>query len=122
MSIHDMDNQSFWTPGSIVKLQSPYKPSEPPNALLKAIAGAGSTYHQMIAYDKWHGFTHGIIAQVYAHDHQGKVSHFSLHLYDPDLHMIYIDNAIGIPTYVDYHVSELTPYKNGSLVGYEVIR
>lgn len=120
--ITTMDQSSFWKPGSIVKLQGPYKPSEPPDALLKAISGAGSTYHQMIQYDKWHGFTHGIIAQVYAHDHQGNVSNVSLHLYDPELHVIYIDNAVGIPMYVDYHISELTPYKDGSLVGYEVIR
>ncbi len=88
-----MVDQSFWKPGSIVKLQEPYRI-----------------------------FTHGIIAQVYAHDHKGNVSHVSLHLYSPEKQTIYIDNVVGIPTYVDYHVSELIPYKDGSLVGYEVIR
>lgn len=117
-----MIDQSFWQPGSIVKLQEPFKPGIPDDSLRDAVAGIDTNYHQiMVAWDKWQGFTHGIIAQCYAHDQQGNVSNVSLFLYDPEKHLIYTEGPTPIPTYFDYHVSELTPVKQADVVGYETI-
>lgn len=103
--------QSFWKPGSIVKLNEPYKPSHPDRALMDAIVPNG--FPQYKFYEMWKGFTHGIIVQMI------KPDAVSLHLYDPDRHVIYVEDfSHGIPTYVDFHVSELTPLKDSAEVGY----
>jgi hypothetical protein len=90
--------QTFWKTGSVVKLKE-------------------------VWVDEQQEFTHGIIAQVYAHDHQGNVSNVSLFLYNPEDRAIYVEDGLnGIPTYVDYGLDELIPIKDSSITGYEVIK
>ena len=109
--------QKFWELGNIVKLRLPYHPSDPLQALRDAVVGkkSSSVYHD------WQGFTHGIIVQIIGHDHNG-VSNVSLHLYDPLLCVFYVEEGCqGIPTYVDFHVDELIPFKVASETGYTPI-
>lgn len=113
-------NNSFWKPGSIVKLNDPYKPIHPDRPLYDAIAG--NAMPSYLAYQAWQGFTHGFIAQVYGRDHQGNPTNVSLHLYDPQRHILYVEDfAHGIPSYVDFGIDELTPLKDGADIGYTPI-
>lgn len=106
--------QSFWKPGSVVKLKEAWKPS-----LLDRNDYPNFTDKEFKA---WKGFTLGIIVQIVSHDHNGKVRNVSLHLYDPETRLMYIEDANGIPVYIDYSTDELIPYKDGEVVGYEIIK
>jgi hypothetical protein len=108
-----MVQETFWQPGSIVKLKEPNKPSLSQH-MRKFFDG-------YLAYRDWRGFTHGIIVQAYGYEWQhGKcvLAHVSLHLYDPERCLILCEGPHGIPTYLDYSVDELIPYKDGQVVGY----
>lgn len=131
----------FWKPGSIVKLKEPHKPEAMLPQLRRHIADLviASKQHgidrppfyekenllvlqrQRAYREEWHGFTHGIIVQVVAHEAGRGVTSVSLHLYDPALSLIYCDRPSGIPTYVEMSVDELIPYKQGDVVGYQPI-
>lgn len=103
------DGMSFFRkPGSIVTLQHPYKPS------------GMQWHHSDIAFKDWQGFTHGIIARESRHE-MGRVATIELYLYDPVHQFLYVESPHGIPTYVEFHISELNPYKDVSASGYKTI-
>ena len=102
------------TTGDIVKLKEPYKPADFPQA----------------RNPDWLGFAYGIVVEIlstqmivngeaYGNQHPRNVS---LNLYDATGQMMieptFVEAALCIPTYVDFHVSELELYKIASETGY----
>ena len=63
-------------------------------------------------WNKWPGFTHGVVVEIISQE-RGEARNVSLHLYEPDLGLLYMCNPDqhAIPTSVDFHVSELSIYK-----------
>ena len=102
------------TTGDIVKLKEPYKPADFPQA----------------KNPDWPGFGYGIVVEIlstqmivngeaYGNQHPRNVS---LNLYDATGQMMieptFVEAGLCIPTYVDFHVSELELYKIASETGY----
>ncbi|MGB3766525.1 MAG: hypothetical protein WA947_08195 [Phormidesmis sp.] len=100
--------------GDIVKLKKPYRPGDFPQA----------------KNSDWKGFGYGIVAEIlttqmivngdrYGDEHPRNVS---LNLYDATGQMMiepsFIEAGLCIPSYVDFHVSELELYKIASESGY----
>jgi len=101
--------------GDIVKLKEPYLPEE--WVLLKP--------------KDWKGFEFGIVVEITSHQfsingnaygNQQIPRNVSLHLYDAGgqlmIYPLYLEKGLLIPTYVDFHVSELVLYKIASETGY----
>lgn len=106
--------------GDIVKLKTPYKPP------------AG--FPQVKAPD-WSGFVYGIVVEILATqmvvngETYGRSSHprrVSLHLYDTQGQLMiepsFIEAGLLIPSYVDFHLSELELYKIASESGYLAVQ
>ena len=102
------------TTGDIVKLKEPYKPADFPQARNL----------------DWPGFGYGIVVEIlstqmivngeaYGNQHPRNVS---LNLYDATgqlmIEPMFVEAGLCIPTYVDFHVSELELYKIASETGY----
>jgi hypothetical protein len=102
------------TTGDIVRLKEPYRPTDFPQA----------------KNPDWPGFAYGIVVEVistqmivngeaYGDQHPKNVS---LHLYDATGQMMieptYVKAGLCIPTYVDFHLSELELYKIATETGY----
>lgn len=103
-------SESFWHPGSIVRLKIPYKPID----LIE------QTGYLPKDGETWGGFTHGMIVEILVVDRNKKVGQVSLHLYDPMTHLLYVRKSTGpIPIYVDFHVDELEPVKDSNVIGYQ---
>jgi hypothetical protein len=107
--------QHILTCGDIVKLKEPYRPEE-------------WVYRQP---QTWKGFEFGIVVQIVScqfsinGDRYGDGQtprNVSLHLYDAAgqlmIEPLYLEQGLLIPSYVDYHVSELVLYKIASESGY----
>ncbi|BCL84689.1 hypothetical protein ccbrp13_71540 [Ktedonobacteria bacterium brp13] len=58
-----------------------------------------------------------IAHHVHGSPEKGTVSRIVLFLYDSKRHLIY-NSGQNIPTYVDFHVDELIPYKDSGNVNY----
>jgi hypothetical protein len=102
------------TPGDIVKLKEPYRPADFPQD----------------RNSEWSGFEYGIVAEIVstqivvngnAYRNQ-QPRNVSLNLYDATGQMMieptYIEAGLLIPSYVDFHVSELVLYKIATESGY----
>lgn len=100
--------------GDIVKLKAPYKVSDFPQS----------------SDPDWRGFTHGIVVEIlstqmivngesYGSEYPRRVS---LHLYDERGQLMiepsFVEAGLCIPSYVDFHISELVLYKIASESGY----
>lgn len=103
------------TRGDIVKLKEPYLPEEWVSLKPK----------------EWKGFEFGIVVEIVSHQFsvngnaygdQQIPRNVSLHLYDATGQLMiwpqYIDKGLLIPSYVDFHLSELVLYKIASETGY----
>ena len=101
--------------GDIVKLKEPYLPEEWVSLKPKG----------------WKGFEFGIVVEIVssqfsingnAYGDRLSPRNVSLHLYDAGGQLMiwpqYIDNGLLIPSYVDFHLSELVLYKIASETGY----
>lgn len=100
--------------GNIVKLRKPYKPDDNgnnhPQKMLNRLYSHRSSEARAKAYQQWSGFTYGIVVSVIpSGTHRGRVNHFSLHLYAPELGLLYMcqPDEHPIPMYVDFNVCEL---------------
>lgn len=100
--------------GNIVKLRSPYKPEDNGNAhhqeMFNRLHSRRSSEARAKAYQQWPGFTYGIVVSVIpSGTHRGCLNHFSLHLYDPLLGLLYMHkpDEHPIPMYVDFQICEL---------------
>ncbi|MEL6854675.1 MAG: hypothetical protein AAFO83_06145 [Cyanobacteria bacterium J06607_13] len=105
--------------GDIVKLKMPYKPAGFPQ----------------VKDPNWSGFVYGIVVEILAtqmvvngetyggSDHPRRVS---LHLYDTQGQLMiepsFVEAGLLIPSYVDFHLSELELYKIASESGYLVVQ
>ena len=102
------------TTGDIVKLKAPYKPADFPQA----------------KDPDWGGFTNGIVVEIletqmlvngeaYGNTYPRRVS---LNLYDASGQLMiepdFVEAGLCIPSYVDFHLSELELYKIASETGY----
>lgn len=102
------------TTGDIVRLKDPYKPAD----FLQAKDPA------------WGGFTYGIVVEIletqmtvngerYGSGYPRRVS---LNLYDASGQLMiepsFVEAGLCIPSYVDFHLSELALYKIASELGY----
>ncbi len=111
-----MNNHTLTT-GDIVKLKSPYKPDGFPQ----------------VKNPHWPGFGYGIVAEIlttqmivngaaYGDQHPRNVS---LNLYDATGQMMiepmYVEAGLCIPSYVDFHISELELYKIATESGYSPV-
>ena len=105
--------------GDIVKLNGPYKMRE---------------WKKLKPAD-WPGFEYGIVVEITSQMRimQGvtrpPIMHprnVSLNLYDRSgqlyIEPLYIEKGLLIPTYVDFHISELTLYKIATETGYYTVR
>jgi hypothetical protein len=105
--------------GDIVELLEPFNPSDAKDAFYRMHLHLPRT-EKVKAYQTWRGFTHGIVVEIMSQGSDGDPHHVSLHLYDPQLGLLYMCNSElhAIPTYVDFHVSELKLYKVAEQTGY----
>lgn len=102
------------TTGDIVKLKQPYKPADFPQA----------------KDPDWGGFAYGIVVEIletqllvngeaYGNPYPRRVS---LNLYDASGQLMiepsFVEAGLCIPSYVDFHLSELELYKIASESGY----
>ncbi len=113
-----MSENHILTTGDIVRLKQPYRPQE--WVLLK---------------DKtWRGFEYGIVVEIIssqfsvngeAYGDQQQPRNVSLHLYDAGGQLMiepqYQRAGLLIPTYVDFHLSELILYRIATEDGYETV-
>lgn len=100
--------------GDIVRLKEPYRLADFPQA----------------KHPDWKGFEYGIVVEILATqmlvngDHYGDEHprNVSLNLYDATGQMMieptFVEAGLCIPSYVDFHISELTLYKIASESGY----
>ncbi len=106
-----MTNTHILTRGDIVKLKQPYRPEEWVRRKPK----------------EWKGFEFGIVVEIVSHqftvngDRYGKTHiprQVSLHLYDAmgQLFIVpeWIEKGLMVPSYVDFHLSELILYRIAS--------
>ena len=106
------------TMGDIVKLKKPYRPEE--WVLLKPTG--------------WKGFEFGIVVEIVSsqfsvngesYGNQKQSRNVSLHLYDATGQLMifpqYLKKGLLVPTYVDFHLSELILYRIATLDGYETV-
>jgi hypothetical protein len=107
------------TVGDIVRLKQPYRHEE--WVLLKP--------------SDWKGFEFGIVVEIVSHqfsingesygNHQ-QPRNVSLHLYDATGQLMifpqWLEKGLFIPSYVDYHLSELVLYRIASQDGYETVK
>jgi hypothetical protein len=123
----DATRAAFFRPGNVVRLKEPFKPSDDQavkEAVLRAYGGLRDRGAEHTTWEHaWQGYTHGIVVEVVSHERRAAGSLVprvvSLHLYDSSLNLIYI-GPNGIPMYVDYHVTELTPWADATALGYGV--
>jgi len=112
-----MSANHILTTGDIVRLKQPYRPEE--WVLLK---GEG-----------WKGFEYGIVVEIIscqfsvngeAYGNQ-QPRNVGLHLYDAGGQlMIYpdwLETGLLVPTYVEFHLSELILYRIANQDGYEIV-
>lgn len=106
--------------GTIVKLKKPYKPDDPEDNLVRTLSHVNpKEYHDSFDHmawenyyhEEWPGFTHGIVVFHYAPDHAGNLTNVDVYLYDPQSHLMYLEN--GLPVYVKFHVEEFMVVKKG---------
>ncbi len=104
--------------GDIVKLSQPYRPEE----------------WVRIKPTDWRGFEFGIVVEIVSHqfsvngesygNHQ-QPRNVSLHLYDATGQLMifpqYLEKGLLVPSYVDFHLSELVLYRVASQDGYETV-
>lgn len=106
------------TTGDIVKLKKPYRPEE---------------WISLKPKD-WRGFEFGIVVEIVssqfsvngeAYGNQQQPRNVSLHLYDASGQLMiypqYLEKGLLVPTYVDFHLSELILYRIASQDGYETV-
>lgn len=106
------------TTGDIVKLKQPYCPEE-----------------WVILKDKaWRGFDFGIVIEIVfyqfsvngeSYGNEKQPRNVSLHLYDTTGQLMidpqYLEKGLLVPSYVDFHLSELVLYRIASQEGYETV-
>lgn len=111
--------------GDIVELLEPHKPtlSDVPKQMFYRMYSSLKFSERYFAWKNWVGFTHGIVVEIISQGADGDPHQVSLHLYDPKLGLLYMCNPDlhAIPTYVDFHISELKLYKISENTGYEVV-
>lgn len=113
-----MANSHVLTRGDIVRLKQPYRPEEWIRRKPK----------------DWKGFEFGIVAEIVSYqftvngDRYGNAQmprHVSLHLYDASGQLFivpeWIEQGLMIPSYVDFHLSELILYRIASADGYAIV-
>ena len=70
-------------------------------------------------------YTHGIVVEIVSRTIHGIPRNVSLHLYDAQgqlyIEPSYVASGLMVPTYVDFHVSELVWYKRAKDNGYATI-
>ncbi len=113
-----MSANHILTTGDIVRLKQPYRPEE--WVLLKD--------------ETWQGFKYGIVVEIIssqfsvngeAKGDRQQPRNVGLHLYDAGGQlMIYpdwVEKGLLVPTYVDFHLSELILYRIANQDGYETV-
>jgi len=113
-----MSANHILTTGDIVKLKQPYRPQE---------------WVRLKPKD-WTGFEFGIVVEIIssqfsvngeAYGDRQQPRNVGLHLYDAGGQlMIYpdwLEKGLLVPTYVDFHLSQLILYRIANTDGYEVV-
>ncbi len=114
-TMQEMMSEPF-APGNLVRLKQPYRPDDyRPDGPMGLWRQANRD-----AWRVWPGFTHGIVVEALARNLEGSVTRVSLHLYNPDYHLLYLHGGT-VPVYVDFHVKELLPHKVATDPGYATL-
>lgn len=113
-----MAKNHILTAGDIVKLKKPYRPEEWVRRKQK----------------DWDGFQFGVVVEIVSSqfivngDLYGNTQmpcHVSLHLYDATGQLFidpkWIEQGLMIPSYVDFHLSDLILYRIASADGYAIV-
>ncbi|QQE64154.1 hypothetical protein GFS31_08330 [Leptolyngbya sp. BL0902] len=70
-------------------------------------------------------YGYGVVVEITSRTRQGQPRNVSLHLYDDEgqlyIEPLYVAKGLMVPSYVDFHVSELTWYRRVSDQGYHTI-
>lgn len=113
-----MSANHILTTGDIVKLKQTYRPEE-----------------WVLIKDKaWRGFEFGIVVEIVssqfsvndeAYGNGQQPRNVSLHLYDASGQLMiypqYLERGLLVPTYIDFHLSELVLYRVATQDGYETV-
>lgn len=70
-------------------------------------------------------YGYGVVVEITSRTRHGHPRNVSLHLYDDEgqlyIEPLYVAKGLMVPSYVDFHVSELTWYRRASDQGYHTI-
>ncbi len=70
-------------------------------------------------------YGYGIVVEITSHTRHGHPRNVSLHLYDDEgqlfIHPEYVAKGLMVPSYVDFHLSELVWYRRAADQGYHPI-
>lgn len=102
-------------PGDIVRLCHPYKPahfsSRHSQQIFARLHPGRNPFALTGAWNSWVGFSHGIIVEVIDQDTLGRTSTLAVHLFDPQLGLLYMADwhpqHPPMPVYVDFGVDEI---------------
>lgn len=114
-----MSANHILTTGDIVKLKQTYRPQE----------------WVCLKPKDWTGFEFGIVVEIVsaqfsvngeAYGNGQQPRNVSLHLYDAGGQLMiypqYLEKGLLVPTYVDFHLSELVLYRIANQDGYETVK
>lgn len=111
--------------GDIVRLNQPYKTDDFQNndTFLAALNNGviPPTYvRKLRLYQSWAGFNYGIVNDILSRKADGKPRTFSLFLYYQQPNGVWLMYSLkhGIPTFVDFHTSEVTLIHKSSAPDY----
>lgn len=100
-----MITKSEATPGNVVILNRPYKPSMPDQRTVHNVSSGEML--GAVEYRYWNGYTHGIILSA-------ESSVVYLALYDPLYATMYTDYTDNIPVRMEFSFEEVELYKISS--------
>ena len=113
------------TAGDIVRLKQPYKVEDfrQDKLFIAAINGGHlpvNPAHASNIYSQWSGFYYGIVNQILSKDSKGGVRNLSLFLYYAAKEEAWLMYKLGngVPTFVDFHVSEVELIHKSSAANY----
>lgn len=70
-------------------------------------------------------YGYGMVVEITSHTRQGHPRNVSLHLYDDEGQLFiqadYVARGLVVPSYVDFHLSELIWYRRATDQGYQPI-
>ena len=111
-------SKDLFAPGNIVRLLNPHRPDDLDLHRVREARREfprGYFLHEHKPWDRWGGFTYGIIVK------KQKPDQLTVYLYEPSLSILYIAPDATTPVDVDLQEKLVKPYKRATTLGYKTI-